>query len=213
MKIKVINTTSKATSITVSDQVFGKKNEQLLAQSVLVYLSNKRQGTSKTKTRSEVSRTTRKWYKQKGTGNARHGARDATLFVGGGIAHGPTGLENWNKSLTKQQKKQALVAALSAQIENIIVNDEIETVNGKTKLVNNLLNEILKTFNKDLVFDQTKILTLVDEKNDQLNRATNNISSVRVMLTKQVNSLVIAQADLIIMSKKALVALQKRVEK
>src|SRR5690554_4960009 len=105
MKLTVITATSKASSIEVSDAVFGQKaNPTLLAQAVRVYLSNLRQGTSKVKTRSEVSRTRAKWYRQKGTGNARHGARSAPIFVGGGVAHGPNGQQNWTKSLSRKMK-------------------------------------------------------------------------------------------------------------
>jgi large subunit ribosomal protein L4 len=212
MKLKVIRTTSRDSSITVSDQIFDKKNDQLLAQAVLVYLSNKRQGTSKTQTRSEVSRTTRKWYRQKGTGNARHGARDATLFVGGAVAHGPTGIENWKKTLTKKQKKQALVAALSAQVENIVINDEILELSGKTKQAAELLTKIIQNFNEDLTLAKTKILIVADKKNDKLNQATSNLSNVKILLTNQLNALVVSQADLIIMTNPAVSTLEKQFE-
>ncbi len=212
MKLKVIRTTSKDSSITVSDQVFNKKNDQLLAQAVLVYLSNKRQGTSKTQTRSEVSRTTRKWYRQKGTGNARHGARDANLFVGGAVAHGPTGMENWKKTLTKKQKKQALIAGFSAQVKKIVINDEILDLSGKTKNATELLTKIIHNFEPDLTLAKTKILIVVDKKNDKLNQATSNLSNVRILLTNQLNALVVSQVDLIIMTSSAVSALEKKLE-
>lgn len=212
MKLKVVRTSSRDSSITVSDLIFNKKNDQLLAQAVLVYLSNKRQGTSKTQTRSEVSRTTRKWYRQKGTGNARHGARDATLFVGGAVAHGPTGTENWKKTLTKKQKKQALIAGLSAQVKNIVINDEILELSGKTKQADELLNKIIKNFNEDLVTDKTKILIVADKRNEKLNQATSNLSNVKILLTNQLNALMVSQADLIIMTSEAVSALEKQLE-
>src|SRR3989344_8061779 len=71
-------------------EVFGAKiNQPLMAQAVRVYLANQRQGNAHTKSRGEITLTTAKWYRQKGTGRARHGAKSAPIFVGGGVAHGP----------------------------------------------------------------------------------------------------------------------------
>jgi large subunit ribosomal protein L4 len=211
MKLKVIRTTSRDSSVTADDNLFNKTNDQLLAQAVRVYMSNKRQGTSKTQTRSDVSRTTRKWYRQKGTGNARHGARDATLFVGGAVAHGPTGAENWKKKLTKSQRKQATIAALSAQVQNIVINDEIKDLSGKTKQAFELLNEIVAKFEGEK-FNLTKnnLLIIVDKKNEKLNRAVKNIPKVRVIIVDLVNALLIAQADKIILTTDSLETLQEK---
>jgi large subunit ribosomal protein L4 len=77
-------------NMTLPEAVFGAKpNKALIAQAVRVYLANQRQGNASTKTRGEVIGTTKKIYRQKGTGRARHGAAKAPIFVGGGIAHGP----------------------------------------------------------------------------------------------------------------------------
>src|SRR5690242_1823092 len=122
MQLTKVTKTGAKSQLTVSDSVFGVPvNKALIAQAVRVYMSNQRQGTSKAKTRSEINRTSAKWYKQKGTGRARHGARNAPLFVGGGVAHGPNGEQNWTRTLSKRMKMQALVTALSAQAANIVV--------------------------------------------------------------------------------------------
>ena len=95
MKLQVVHTSGKSTELEVLKSVFGEKpNTSLLAQALRVYQLNQRQGTAKVKTRSEVARTKKKWYKQKGTGGARHGARTPSIFVGGGvkILFRPTGL-------------------------------------------------------------------------------------------------------------------------
>ena len=77
-------------SITLPKEIFDAKiNNPLMAQAVRVYLANQRRGTLKTKSRGEVAISTRKIYRQKGTGRARHGAASAPIFVGGGIAFGP----------------------------------------------------------------------------------------------------------------------------
>ena len=82
-------------------------NPALLTQVLHVYRDNAHQNTSKVKTRGELTRTTRKMYKQKGTGNARHGSRMAPIFVGGGVAHGPTGVQPTNLKLNRKMKAAA----------------------------------------------------------------------------------------------------------
>ncbi len=85
----------------------------LLAQAIYVYQENSHVGMSKVKTRGEVEFTKKKVYKQKGTGNARHGAKSAPIYVGGGVVFGPRGLKLANKSLNKKMKIKALLGALS----------------------------------------------------------------------------------------------------
>ncbi len=211
MKLRVVRTTSRDSHVTVSDELFDQKNDQLLAQAVRVYLSNQRQGTSKTQTRSDVNRTTRKWYRQKGTGNARHGAKDATLFVGGAVAHGPTGQENWKKRLPARFKKQALIAALSAQIDNIVLNDEIDELKGKTKQAHQLLKEIAAKFDEEeLNIDIVKFLIIVAETRPETRRALNNLANVELTTSKQLNALAVAQANKIIITQQGLEQLESR---
>src|SRR3989344_4073637 len=82
--------------VTLPVKVFGvKADPALLAQAVRIYLGNQRKSSAKTKTRAEVEGSTRKIYRQKGTGRARHGSIRAPIFVGGGIAHGPDGSQNY----------------------------------------------------------------------------------------------------------------------
>jgi large subunit ribosomal protein L4 len=211
MKLKVVRTTSRDSHVTVSDELFNQQNDQLLAQAIRVYLANQRQGTSKTQTRSEVSRTTRKWYRQKGTGNARHGAKDATLFVGGAVAHGPTGQENWQRKLTQKLKHQALLAALSAQIDNIVLNDEIIELEGKTKQAFQLLKKIAAKFeDESLDFDKNKFLIVVAQKKPEVQRSLNNLQNIMLVDARQLNALAVAQANKIIITQAALEALETR---
>ncbi len=211
MKLRVVRTTSRDSHITVSDKLFDQQNDQLLAQAIRVYLTNQRQGTSKTQTRSEVSRTTRKWYRQKGTGNARHGAQDATLFVGGAVAHGPTGQENWKRKLTQKLKHQALVAALSAQVDNIVLNDEITELQGKTKQASQLLKKIAAKFeDENLDFDKNKFLIVVAQEKTEVQRSLNNLQNVLLVTARQLNALTVAQANKIVMTQPALEALEAR---
>ena len=145
MQLTLIDSARKNEKVRVNDSLFADKgSETILAQAVRVYLSNLRQGTSHTKTRSEINRTKKKWFKQKGTGNARHGARTPNIFVGGGVSHGPRGNENWSKTLTSKSKLIALRAALSAQKANLFLSKNIGSLNGKTAEATKLLTNVVK---------------------------------------------------------------------
>ncbi|MCB9813062.1 MAG: 50S ribosomal protein L4 [Pseudomonadales bacterium] len=203
IKSTAANSPIKLSTITVNDEVFGvTTNNGLLSQAVRVYLSNKRQGTSKVKTRGEVTGSRRKIWKQKGTGNARHGAKSAPIFVGGGVAHGPTGLENWTLKLSKVMKRKALISALSMQASNIFVSENLVDLNGKTKLAVNLLN--------GLKISDKKVLIVTGVDNELVRRAFGNIQRVEVIEYSLVNALNIASADALIISKDAVGFLEKR---
>ncbi|GIK84079.1 MAG: 50S ribosomal protein L4 [Patescibacteria group bacterium] len=203
MKVTSITASNKFSTVTVSDEVFGAAiNKELLSQAIRVYLSNLRQGTSRVKTRSEVTGSRRKIWKQKGTGNARHGAKSAPIFVGGGVAHGPKGIENWDLSLSKVMKRKALISALSAQAENIVVTDNLSEIEGKTKNAAKLLNTINVT--------GKKVLLVLDEGSKDILRAFNNIPEVIVMQDSLVNALDVASVESIIMTKAALKNIEAR---
>jgi large subunit ribosomal protein L4 len=203
MKVTSITAANKFSTVTVSDDIFGAAvNQDLLSQAIRVYMSNKRQGTSRVKTRSEVIGSRRKIWKQKGTGNARHGARSAPLFVGGGVTHGPTGLENWSKDLSRKMKKKALIVALSAQAENVVITDNLSEIEGKTKNAAKLLNTINVT--------GKKVLIILDTDTKDVLKAFNNIPRVIVMQDDLVNALDIASADSIVMTKLALKNIEAR---
>src|SRR5688572_24665900 len=90
----------KLEDLKVSEALFAAKvSPALIAQAVRVYQDRQHQHTSKVKTRGEISLTTAKWFKQKGTGRARHGAKSAHIFVGGGVAHGPDGIRGASLTL------------------------------------------------------------------------------------------------------------------
>jgi large subunit ribosomal protein L4 len=203
MKVTSITSANKFSTVTVSDEVFGATvNQTLLSQAIRVYLSNQRQGTSRVKTRGEVTGSRRKIWKQKGTGNARHGAKSAPIFVGGGIAHGPKGVENWNLDLSKKMKKKALISALSAQAENILVVDNFAEISGKTKNAVKFLNTINVT--------GKKVLIILDSASKEIIRAFNNIQRVNVMQDDLVNALDIASVESIVMTKTALKNIEAR---
>ena len=204
MKIAKITPTGKQSSVTVADEIFALvPNQDLIAQSIRVYLSNQRQGTSKTKTRSEINRTTAKWYKQKGTGRARHGSRNAPIFVGGGIAHGPKGVENWSLQMSAKQRNLALKSALSAQIEIIAVSDIPLETEGKTKYAQRFIDVAAPK--------QEKCLLVYDQQSEAVVwRSFANLSNVVLQTAEGLNTYQVAAAQKIIFTSKGLSALTNR---
>jgi len=122
-------------------------NEAVVAQALRVYFDHLHTGLSKVKTRGEVKISTRKIYRQKGTGNARHGAKSAPIFVGGGVAHGPKGLKR-KTSLSKSLKDIALRSSLAAKAKEkslVLVEDLVSL--KKTADVVKVVNKIKKELN------------------------------------------------------------------
>ena len=136
LTVDIFDTVGKsAGTVTLPEALFGAKvNPVLMAQAVRVYLVNQRQGTVSTKTRGEVDGSTRKIYRQKGTGRARHGGIRAPIFVKGGVAHGPKP-KDYNLSLSKNMKKAAFASALTAKLHGngIKVVTGVEKLGMKTK--------------------------------------------------------------------------------
>jgi len=129
-------------------------NVGLMHQAYVRQMANARQANAHTKTRGEVNLTTAKWYRQKGTGRARHGARSAPTFVGGGRAHGPRNERNYTKDMPKKMRRQALRAALSALARDaqIVVVDDITMPEPKTKVMQDTLTKVAGTENALVLF-------------------------------------------------------------
>jgi large subunit ribosomal protein L4 len=184
ISISSINTKGEqGDKVKLSEKSFGViASSDLTATAVQVYLSNQRKSHAKTKTRSEVQKTTAKMYKQKGTGRARHGAYSAPIFVGGGIAHGPDGTQNYKKKMTKKSIKMALISALSekASGNNIFVLAEETKLKGKTKEVSIIMEKLLS--------GREKLLVVSGNKEDLVRRAFQNVSSVTVSTPNQLNT-------------------------
>lgn len=149
LKLSVYDAKGKVVeSINLPKEIFGIEiNTNLMSQAVRVYLANQRRGTVKTKSRGEVKISTKKIYRQKGTGRARHGAASAPIFVGGGIAFGPR-QRDYSLKLSQKMRKVALFSALSAKLKagEIKIVTGLEKLEPKTKIfadtiVNLSLNE------------------------------------------------------------------------
>lgn len=203
MKLRVASTIGKDSTMTVADSVFNVTvNPQLIAQAVRVYLSNQRQATAKTKTRSEIARTKKKWFKQKGTGNARHGARTPAIFVGGGVAHGPTGTQNYSLKMSTTMRQQALRSALTAQQSRLLVCDDITQLDGKTSSAQKLLVKLLP--------EATNVLVVLDKPTAMVSRSLRNLSHVAVTSPNRLNTFQLAYADAVVFTKESIKSLEAR---
>ena len=145
MKVKVTTLDSKAAGdITLADEVFGiSPRADIVARVVNWQLAKRRAGTHKVKSRGEITTTTAKMYRQKGTGRARHGAASVVQFRGGGVVHGPR-VRDHAHDLTKKFRKLALKTALSAKAKDgkLIVLDNAEFSDAKTKSLVAVFNKL-----------------------------------------------------------------------
>ena len=204
MKLKFITNTGEISSHTAADAVFGLKvNAALVAQAVRVYLANQRQATAKTKTRSEINRTTKKWYKQKHTGNARHGARSPSIFVGGGVAFGPNSTQNFALKMSKQMSRAAMRAVFSMQREAIVLNEEIMLLDGKTAQAAKLLKKVIGS-------GSGRILVVLSKAAPEVVRSLHNLPMVVVTTAQRLNVFQVAVADHIVMTKESVKMIEDR---
>jgi len=121
--------------IELNDDIFAiEPNKAVMHQALVRQLANARQGTHNSQTRGEVTGTTAKWFRHKGTGRARHGSRKAPIFVGGGVAHGPKP-RSYKKRMPKKMRRLALRSALSvkASANQIVVLDDLQFQAPKTR--------------------------------------------------------------------------------
>jgi len=176
-------------------------NVPLMHQAFERQQANARQGTHKAKTRGEVSRTTRKWYRQKGTGRARHGDRGANLFVGGGIAHGPKP-RDYSKRMPRKMRRAALRSALSvkAQDDQIVVVDAFDLEEPKTKIMAAALEK--------LGMDGT-VLLLLPERDDVVERSARNLPQVKILNVNYLNIRDLLSYDKILMPVEALQVIER----
>lgn len=195
MKIELKNITGKAVgSIDLDDAVFGAEvHEHLLWEAVKWQLAKRRAGTASTKRMGEVRGTSKKIWKQKGTGQARHGSRQAPVFVGGGSVFGPKP-RDYEYDMPRKAKKAALRAALSlrASEQKIVVLDSFST-DGKTKSVAAAIKAL--GGNKTL---------LVDAKtNENLVRGARNLAASQWLAPEGLNVYDILRHDTLVLTQDA----------
>ena len=192
MKISVKNTQGeKVRDLTLNDAVWNiEANTQVLKKMIKLQLDSMRQGTHKTKTRSEVSGGGRKPWRQKGTGRARQGSIRATQWRGGGIAGGVSP-RDYTFKINRKERALALKSALSLKAQNkeLVVLDQIALNSLKTKDVKKLINDLKL---------EGKILFVTSEDNENLYMATRNLGYAYCILTSEINSFDLVNADVVV---------------
>lgn len=182
--------------VSLPEAIFGEKvNKKLLAQAVRVYLANKRQGTVSTKTRGEVEGSSRKIYRQKGTGRARHGSVRAPIFVHGGVVFGPKP-RDYSLDLPKKMRRKALFSALSAKyVEGEIkVLAGLEKLEPKTKLFVGVLESL------GIASKKRSMLVVCPNDLANVRRAAGNVQGVTLTAARRLNAYdVLKYKDLLFM--------------
>jgi large subunit ribosomal protein L4 len=181
MKVKVFNMAGQeVNSADLPGPVFEARiNRDLMHQALVRQMANARQGNHKTKGRSEIRKSTAKIYRQKGTGNARHGSRRAPIFVGGGVAHGPQP-RKYTKNMPRRMRRAALRSALSVKAENgdIVLIDEITMQVPKTK-------EMVAFINNHAANES--VLLLLADADENVEKSARNLTDVKTLRANYLN--------------------------
>jgi large subunit ribosomal protein L4 len=193
----------KAGSVELSDAIFGlEPRADILHRVVRWQRNNAQAGTHKVKTRSEVSYSTKKIYRQKGTGGARHGARSAPIFRGGGVYKGPTPRSHGH-DLPKKVRKLGLMHALSAKANagELVILDNIDGKGLKTKALAAQVKEL--GWKRALIIDGAEV-------NADFAQAARNIAGLDILPTMGANVFDILKRDTLVITKAGLEALEAR---
>ena len=178
--------------IELNDSIFGVEiNEHLVHMAVLQQLANKRQGTQKAKTRSEVRGGGRKPWRQKGTGHARQGSTRSPQWTGGGVVFAPTP-RDYSFKLNKKEKRAALKSALTSRVvENkFVVVDELKLDEIKTKK----FVEVLKNINVE------KALVVLNDMDEKVIASAANIPTVKTTQTNELNVFDVLKYDTVVVT-------------
>jgi len=176
-------------------------NVPLMHQAFERQMANMRAGTHKARTRSENNRSKSKWYRQKGTGRARHGSRNAPIFVGGGVAHGPLP-RSYRKKMPRKMRRGALRSALAVKAadQQLVFVDQLTMDAPKTK-------RMVETL-RSLEADQGKTLLLLADRNEVVERSARNLQSVMILRAQYLNIRDLLSADMVVIPLDALAVLE-----
>lgn len=198
-KVELLNLKGeKVKDINLNEEVFGiKPNQKVLKDAIVLSMASLRQGTHKTKNRSEVSGGGRKPWRQKGTGRARQGSIRAVQWVGGG-RYGTPVPRDYSKKQNRKERVIAIKSALSEKVINkeLIVVDSLSVKTPKTK-------EMLGVLNTLKVADK-KVLMVVEEFDDNIILASRNIQNLVLILADEINVLDIVGTDVMVATEKAI---------
>ena len=207
MKLDKIDTKGNKTSLEVLDKVFSSKvNEKLIDLLLYKTNANYKGRKAKTKQKNEIRGSTSKIYAQKGTGGARHASRKAPIFVGGGIAHGPKGENNYKiRKINKSEKRIGIISLISKKNKdkNLIIFDDFKEKINKTKIMNEIL------------FKQNAKNALVVADKDSINNiklSLQNIPNVKLTDVNHFSAFDVAKFKKIIFTETSVKDLEKKLK-
>ena len=188
-------------TLELNDAVFGVEvNEHLVHMAVVAQLANKRQGTQKAKTRSEVSGGGKKPWRQKGTGHARQGSTRAPQWTGGGMVFAPVP-RDYSFKMNKKEKRAALKSALTSRVQanKLIVLDQLTMDAPKTKAMQNVLNSL----------NVNKALVVTKENDANVVLSARNIPDVKTALVNTINVYDVMKYNTVVLTKDAVAAIEE----
>jgi len=198
MQFPVMNSAGQEVSqVDLPPDIFEAKiNIGLMHQAFVRQMANARQGTHNTRSRSEIRATGAKWYRQKGTGRARHGAQSAPIFVGGGLAHGPKP-RDYSKKMPKKMRRGAIRSTLSALVrdEQLVLVDKLDVSAPSTRAMRGLL--------ETLVGDQSALIVLTGDQK-AVRKSVSNLPNAHTLAANFLNVRDLLKYDKVIMTLEAL---------
>ena len=205
MQLNILNIKGEETgkTVTLNDAVFGiEPNDHAIYLDVKQYMANKRQGTHKSKERSEITGSTRKLIRQKGSGGARRGDIKSPVMVGGGRVFGPQP-RDYSFKLNKKVKALARKSALSykAKDNSIIIVEDFTFEAPRTKDFISLL--------KDLQIENKKMLLVLPEKNNMVFLSARNLEKANVTITSELNTYKVMEANSLVFTESSLGMIEK----
>lgn len=205
MEVKVIDSKGKATSkkVTLSDEIFGiEPNDHAIYLDVKQHLANRRQGTHKSKERAEVSGSTRKLKKQKGTGGARAGSVKSGTRVGGGRIFGPRP-RNYHFKLNVKLKRLARKSAFAykAKMDSIVILEDVALATPKTAEFKSVLSSLNLT--------NEKVLMIVGSANENVYLSSRNLQRVKVVAADSVNTYDVLNAKKLVLTESSIEVIEK----
>jgi len=205
MELKVINDKGQATAnLSASDELFGREyNEDLVHQLVTAYMANARAGNSKQKGRSEIAKSTKKPFAQKGTGRARAGMASSPLWRGGGKIFPNTGEENYTQKVNRKMYRAGFASILSKLVsENrLVVVDSLTVDSPKTK---QLAQKI-----KGMGLDSARVLIITDSVDENLYLSSRNLSNVLVLEANQADPVSLVRFPSVVVTRNAVAKMEE----
>ncbi|MEI7843313.1 MAG: 50S ribosomal protein L4 [Gallionellaceae bacterium] len=205
MELKVIGAGGKSSaSVTASDDLFGREyNEALVHQLVTAYQANARSASSKQKGRSEIAKSTRKPWAQKGTGRARSGMASSPLWRGGGKIFPNTSEENYTQKVNRKMYRAGLASILSQLVreDRLLIVDDLKIDSPKTKQ----LADKIKSFG----FGSERVLIITDSIDENLYLSSRNLPNVLVLEAHQADPVSLVRFNKVLMTRNAVAKIEE----